>query len=73
MQIPILCGKIISSASPSTVPWERDRLGRRVTSEPTGFDIWAIAFRRAAELGSPSCTWHVGELARLPNQRSRNL
>ena len=41
----------------SSVSWDRDRLGRRVTSEPIGFNIWAIAFRRAAELGSPSCTW----------------
>ena len=57
----------------SSVSWDRDRLGRRVTSEPIGFNIWAIAFRRAAELGSPSCNCHGGELARLPNHRSRNL
>ena len=31
-------------------------------SQPVGLGIWAITPRRAAELGSPSCTWHGGEL-----------
>ena len=62
-------------------PWARDRLGRRVKSEPAGFGIPATKPNPAVELGwwigPPTCTRHGagrsaelysagGELASLP-------